>query len=154
MVDHNPERDAVASSYRDALRAAVLAALEGHPAGSAVVAEVRTDGYPDIWGIDITPTREGAARASVTLAGDEVILAFGETHAYLWDDNPNELADEVRQVLAAVFAGHFEEAGKRGDSRARVTLEDGGTWRGGSIGLPAPWNVRSVRRYLPLSDTV
>lgn len=144
--------DGAVSVYRDALRAAVLTALSTHPSGSAVVDEGEHDRLPDIWSIEVTPRMDGAARASVTLAGDEVILAFGETHVYMWDDDPERLADEVHQVLLAVFAGRFEEVGKPGDSRARVTLADGTIWRGGAIGLPFPWKARSVRRYLPLSS--
>jgi hypothetical protein len=47
----------------------------------------------------------------------------------------------------------FEETGIRNDARVKVVLEDGRVWRGGSIGLPVPWKLRRVRRYLPLSHS-
>ena len=70
----------------------------------------------------------------------------------MWEEDPASLADEVRQVLTAVFAGHFEEVGMRHDARVKVMLHDIRVWRGGSMGLPLPWKRRRVWRYLPLSD--
>lgn len=129
-----------------------MAALAGHPAESARVEEGRNDPHADIWSLTVHPKRAGAATASVTfVGGDEVVLGFGETHAYMWDDNPESLAEEVRQVLTAIFAGRFQEAGMRNDGRVKVLLDDGRVWRGGSMGLPVPWKLRRVRRYLPLS---
>jgi hypothetical protein len=94
---------------------------------------------PTSGGLTIHPARPGAATASVTfVGGDEVVLGFGETYAYMWDEDPDSLAEEVRQVLTAVFAGHFQEVGMRNDARVRVLLDDGRVWRGGSIGLPVP----------------
>lgn len=151
-MSHGSAQDATQGAYEDALRAGVFAALAGHPADSASLEEERNDSQADIWSLTIHPARVGAATASVTFAGgDEVVLGFGETHAYMWDDDPNSLAEEVRQVLTAVFAGHFEEVGMRNDARVRVMLDDGRVWRGGSMGLPVTWTLRRVRKYLPLS---
>lgn len=154
LVSRGNEQDAApAAAYQDALRRAVVAALARHPADSASVEEGRNDRYPEIWGIEIKAMRPGAASAYITLVGDdEVVIGFGETHAYLWHADPNALAEEVRQVLTAVFSGHLEESGMRSASRARVILANGDVWRGGSLGLPLPWRLRRRRRYLPLSN--
>ena len=92
-----------------------------------------------------------AASVYVTLTGgDEVVVGIGQTHAYIWDDDPTALAEYLRVLLDAVFAGDFEEAGL-GDAFARVHLRDGTTVRLGNMHLPLPWRVRRTRRYAPLS---
>lgn len=84
-------------------------------------------------------------------ADDEITLGIAETHVYMWDDDPAQLADEVQAVLSAVFAGRFEERGPYGDAAVRVLLADGRRWRGGRILAPIPWRFRRRRQYEPLS---
>lgn len=138
-------------AYRVALRTAVHEALDGHPEDAATVNE-GVDADAGIWGIEITPAASGAATGHIAYGGgDEVAVRFGETHVYMWNDDPRSLADEVRDLLAAVFAGQFVEAGKRGDSFARVATPDGTTTHVGAMHLPLPWRMRRRRTYKPYS---
>ena len=140
-----------AALYEDALRRAVLAALANHPAEAATVTEGRNERESAMWGMEIETADPAAASVYVTFTGgDEVVVGFGQTHAYIWDDDPTALAEYLRAVLDAVFAGDFEEAGS-GDAFARVHLHDGTTVRLGNMHLPLPWRVRRTRRYAPLS---
>jgi hypothetical protein len=78
----------------------------------------------------VHPTRPGAAQASVVCVDPgEIILGFGGTHVYMWDDDPHELARQVEELLTAVFAGRFIEAGPRKDAFARVNTADGAPGR-------------------------
>ena len=134
-------------AYQDAVRAAVHAALRPYGPDAAVVEEEQVAAR---WTIDVAPRRPDAARAGVAYwGGDEVTLEFGETHVYLWDDDPDALGREIGHLLAAVFAGDFEEAGRPGDSFARLRLPDGRTCSVGAMSLPLPWRLRRVRTYLP-----
>lgn len=140
-----------AAVYEAALRTAVLAALADHPAGAAAVTEGRNERDSTVWGLQVEPANPAAASVYVTFAGgDEVTVGFGQTHAYVWDNDPAALAGYVGSILAAVFAGDVEEAGF-GDAFARVHLRDGTTIRLGNMHLPLPWRVRRKRRYAPLS---
>jgi hypothetical protein len=135
-----------AAVYEDALRRAVLAALAAHPAEAASVTEGRNERDSTVWGMEIKPSNPDAASVYVAFpGGDEVTLGFGQTHAYIWDDDPAGLAAYVGGILAAVFAGDFEEAGF-GDAFARVHLADGTTVRVGNMHLPLPWRLRRSRR--------
>jgi hypothetical protein len=141
-----------AEEYEQALRDAVFTALSVHPPGCATVAEDRHPRVTDIWSLTITPSKAGPASTSVTfVGGDEIVLGIGDTHVYLWDDDPEALGEVVRQVLTSVYAGRVQETGMRGDARVKVIMEGWKVWRGGSIGLPVPWPLRRVRRYAPLS---
>lgn len=140
-----------AAVYEDALRLAVLAALAKHPTEAASITEGRNERDSTVWGMEVEPSNPEAASVYVTFAGgDEVTVGFGQTHAYIWDDDPAALAAYVGGILAAVFAGDFEEAGF-GDAFARVHLGDGTTVRVGNMHLPLPWRFRRTRRYAPLS---
>jgi hypothetical protein len=140
-----------AARYEDALRRAVLAALAKHPTEAATFSEGRNERDSAVWGMEVEPADTAAASVYVTFTGgDEVVVGFGQTHAYVWDDDPAALAEYVGAVLDAVFAGDFEEAGS-GDALARVHLHDGTTVRLGNMQLPLPWRVRRRRRYAPLS---
>lgn len=134
------------------MREAVAAALAQYPSDAAAVTEGRNDADASVWGIEVLPARAGAAAAYITFAGgDEVVVGFGKTHAYLWDDDPSRLADEVRLLLTAVFRGDFEEVGD-GDGFARVYLPNGEVMRLGAMHLPLPWRIRRRRQYQPLSS--
>ena len=140
-----------AGTYEAALRTAVLAALAQHPADAAAVTEGRNEQDSTVWGMEVEPVNPAAASVYVTFAGgDEVTVGFGQTHAYIWDDDPAALAAHVGNILTAVFAGDFEEAGF-GDAFARMHLRDGTTLRLGKMHLPLPWRWRRKRRYAPLS---
>ena len=140
-----------AALYEDALRRAVLAALAKHPAEAATFTEGRNERDSTVWGMEVEPSDPAAASVYVAFTGgDEVVVGFGETHAYIWDDDPAALAEYVGAILDAVFAGDFEEAGQ-GDAFARVHLHDGTTVRIGNMHLPLPWRVRRTRHYAPLS---
>lgn len=138
---------AAAGEYEDALRRAVLTALADYPVDAASVTEERST----VWGMEVQPNNRSAASAYVTFTGgDEVVVGFGQTHAYIWDDEPAGLGDYTGAILAAVFAGDFEEAGV-GEAFARVRLRDGTTVRVGKMHLPLPWRLRRRRRYAPLA---
>lgn len=140
-----------AAVYEGALREAVLSALAVHPAEAASVTEGRNTRDSAVWGMEIEPADPAAASVYVTFAGgDEVTVGFGQTHTYVWDDDPAALAAYVGSILTAVFGGRFEEAGM-GDAFARVHLPDGTTERVGNMHLPLPWRLRRKRRYAPLS---
>ena len=136
--------------YLDAIRTAVRDALRPYGDGAATV----TEGYLEQARVDlfeISPRDPAAAAASVAYLGDdEVTLGFGETHTYLWDEDPVRLGAEIGLVLAAVFAGDFVEYGFRGDSTARLSLPGGRRRTVGNIPLPVPWRLLGmVRRYRP-----
>ena len=142
-----------AGAYEVALRTAVLAALAQHPADAASVTEGRNERDSAVWGMEVEPTNPAAASVYVSFAGgDEVTVGFGRTHAYIWDDDPAALAAYIGNILTAVFAGDFEEAGL-GDAFARVHVRDGTTARLGNMHLPLPWRLRRQRRYAPLSES-
>lgn len=133
--------------YRIALRAAVYAALAGYGSGAAKVDE-GWNAEHEVWGIDITPTAGGAAPAYLAYSGgDEVSFGFGCTSLYLWHDDPEMLADKVRVLLEAVFAGRFVEAGGEGRGFAKVAVA-GESWRVGAMQLPLPWRF-SPNAYVP-----
>jgi len=106
-----------------------------------------------VWGVDVTPTQPGATPAYVVHqdGSDEVTVGFGQTHVYLWDKDPEVLADEIEQILMGVFAGRIVEAGRAGNSFARVTRRDGSTTVVGAMHLPIPWRFRRGRSYQPYS---
>lgn len=140
-----------AEVYEAALRGAVLTALAQHPAEAASVTEGRNKRDSTVWGMEVEPANPDAASVYVTFTGgDEVTVGFGQTHAYIWDDDPAALAAYIGSILASVFAGDFEEAGF-GDAFARVRLGDGTIVRLGNMHLPLPWRLRRTRRYAPLS---
>ena len=137
--------------YHAALRDAVRRALAPHGPNVARLQELR--GGPISWSLDVTPTRSGAAKSYVThIGGDEIVLGFGRTHVYMWDDDPQELARQVEVLLTAVFAGRFLEAGPRKDAFARVDTEDGPRTVG-RMSLPLPWRLRRTRRYAAYAGT-
>jgi hypothetical protein len=140
---------AEAEAYERALGDAVRQALAAYPPDAAAVREGRAHG---VWSVEVTPVNPAAARCSVAYAGgDEATVAFGGTHAYLWDDDPLVLAARVSELLSAACAGRVEEAGRRGDAFARVVLADGRRVGVGAAHLPWPWRWRRVRRYEPIS---
>lgn len=140
-----------AAAYEDALRRAVTSALAKYPAKAASVTERRNDGDEAVWGMEVRPAEPAAASVYVTFAGgDEVVVGFGQTHAYIWDDDPVALGVYVGSILASVFEGDFEEGGF-GDAFAKVYLADGTTVRLGRMHLPLPWRLRRKRRYAPMS---
>ena len=106
-----------------------------------------------LWTIDLTPKRTGAAAVSIAHLGhaDEVTLAFGRTHTYLWDDDAQALGEEILGILYGVLAGRFVEAGRLDDSFAKVDDMDGDTVRLGAVHLPIPWRFRRCRTYEPYS---
>ena len=133
------------SEYYDALQAAVDAALAPHGPDSASLREEL--GGSINWSLDITPARPGAAHAYLThIGGDEIVMGFGGTHVYMWDDDPQELARRVELLLTAVFHGRFVEGGPRKDAFAKVETS-GGPVSVGRISLPLPWKFRRKRRY-------
>ncbi len=141
-----------AAAYEDALRRSVHAALATYPPRAATVTEGRNERDSTVWGMEVEPANPSAASVYVTFAGgDEVVVGFGKTHAYFWNDDPPALAEYVGSVLAAVFAGNFEEAGL-GNVFARVRLHDGTTARVGAMHLPLPWRLRRKRRYAPFAS--
>lgn len=141
-----------AGAYEAALRTAVLAALAQHSSDAATVTEGRNERDSAVWGMEVEPANPAAASVYVSFAGgDEVTVGFGQTHAYVWDDDPVALAAYVEIILTAVFAGDFEEAGV-GDAFARVHMGNGRTVHLGIMHLPLPWRLRRKRRYAPLSE--
>lgn len=135
--------------YQAALRQAVEQALAPYGSGAAVIEETVQDA-PDMWCLDVRPTAEGAAPVSITYlsGGDEIILSFGHTHMYMWDDDHVELAREVRDLLDAAFAGNFVEAGTHQDAFSRISTRSG--MKGvGKMHLPWPWRLRRIRTYAP-----
>jgi hypothetical protein len=139
-------------AYRAAVRRAFVRALALHGGEEVADVDEGVDPGNGVWGIDVTPKKLGAAPVYVAHpGGDEVTLGFGETHVYLWDDHLTALADEVERILVGVCAGRFAEAGRLGDSFARVNDEDGETIRLGAMSLPIPWTLRRRRRYEPYS---
>lgn len=75
---------------------------------------------PRVWGPDVTPLAPWFATLYVVCGGgDEVTLGVGQTHVYIWDNDPEALADE------AVFAGRFVEAGPTGGSTAILATTRG-----------------------------
>jgi hypothetical protein len=137
------------SEYYDALQSAVREALAPHGPGAASLRE--EVGGSISWSLDITPVRPGAARAYLThIGGDEIVLGFGGTHVYMWDDDPQDLARQVELLLTAVFHGRFVEGGPRKDAFAKVETS-GGPMSVGRISLPLPWRFRRKRRYASYS---
>ncbi len=85
-----------AALYEDALRRAVLQALANHPAETASVTEGRNERDSTVWGMEVEPEDSSAASVYVSFAGgDEVVVGFGQTHTYLWDDDPAALTEYV-----------------------------------------------------------
>ena len=42
-----------------------------------------------MWGMEVEPADPAAASVYVTsTGGDEVVVGFGQTHVYIWDDDP------------------------------------------------------------------
>jgi len=150
-VSSEQSRSATFEEYQAALRATVRSALEAH-SGSAIVTEGGHCTDASIWGIEVEPQRAGAACVSIVYTGsDEVTVGFGQTHAYLWAADPAALAMLVGRMLSAIFAGHVVEAGRKGDSFARITLPDGEVLPVGAAHLPLPWELRRKRGYRPYS---
>lgn len=135
----------------DQVLPAVEAALAPHGTRAATVRVSRDNG--GLWEVDVEPNSAGAARLTIVGAeredDDEITLTFGETRVYIWGE-PEEVASWVHQYAEAVFAGRFEEAGARGDSRARIRLASGELRTIGSVGLPVSWS-RKRRKYSPYS---
>lgn len=139
-------------AYRTALRHAIGAALTAHSQESANVEEGVRATHPNQWYLEITPYAPGAAAAYIALGGgDEVTLGFGETHTYIWDDDPKALGGEVQEIFEAVFAGSFVEAGPKGDSTSKLVTSHGEVLVG-AIRLPVPWRLRRTRTYAPYSS--
>ena len=137
------------SEYYDALQSAVRAALAPHGPGAASLRE--EFGGSISWSLEITPTRPGAAHAYLThIGGDEIVLGFGGTHVYMWDDDPQELARQVELLLTAVLEGRFVEGGPRKDAVAKVDTT-AGPMSVGRISLPLPWRFRRKRRFTSYS---
>lgn len=140
--------------YRlNAVVKAIHEALNQHPAG---VADVKVDGGPEdwLWQVRVLPRSPGAASFTVSLVqptADEVILQFGSTHCYVFEENPAALASWVKRYCGAVAAGRFVDAGSNDDSFARVWDDDGTEWVCGSLHLPLPWRWRRTRSYAPYS---
>lgn len=142
-------QDSSLEDYHRALRMAVDNALAPHGRGAASLHEER--GGPIVWSLDITPTRDGAAKSYVThIGGDEIVLGFGGTHVYMWHDNPEELARQVELLLTGIFNGSFVEAGPRKDAFALVETTEGQVGVG-RMHMPWPWRLRRTRRYAPYS---
>ena len=145
---HLPDR----AVYEAAIRDAVRAALRAYPDDCVEVSEGRNEADSDVWGMEVQPTNPAAAPVYVSYWGtDEVDLGLGETHLYVWDADPAALAEEIQEVLGAVFAGAVEESGVPGDSTARILTPSGRRLTVGSVSLPIPWRWRRVRRYAPLA---
>lgn len=139
-----PDRAVYEAAIRDAVRA--------YPDDCVEVSEGRNEADSDVWGMEVQPTNPTAAPVYVSYWGtDEVDLGFGETHLYVWDADPAALAEEIQEVLGAVFAGEVEESGVPGDSTARIVTPSGRRLTVGSVSLPIPWRWRRVRRYAPLA---
>ena len=135
--------------YQAALRQAAEQALAPYGSEAAVIEETVQDA-PDLWCLDVRPTAASAAPASITYlgGGDEIVLGFGHTHMYMWDDDYLELAREVRDLLEAAFAGDVVEAGPYQDSFSRISTRSG--MKGvGKLHLPWPWRLRRTRTYAP-----
>lgn len=131
--------DAYVTSLRDAVARAV----------AGLAADVDEDRTEHIWTTTVTPRTPGAATISLAYAGDdEVTLSFGRTHEYLWGP-PAVLGGKVAELLDAVVAGRFEEAGWGDDAFVRGTLRDGTRFSLGRAHLPLPWRLRRVRTYEP-----
>lgn len=142
-----PDRAAYEQAIRDALRGA----LSDYPTDAVTVTEARSGSDADVWGVEVEPRNPAAASVYVSYwGGDEVVLGFGETHTYLWDDSPDALLAEVRDILRAVFAGRVLEAGPTGDSTARLMTPQGRRLTVGAMTLPLPWRWRRARRYASL----
>jgi hypothetical protein len=136
-----------ATVSRDAMRRAVIEALAPHGGGLVADVEEGPNSYTGIWGMDVIPHRAGAAHAYVAYDdGDEVSVAFGQTHANLSGKDPYALAAEVENILVGVFAGRITEGGPAGDSFAHVVGAAGDTIRLGAVCLPIPWRLRRHRR--------
>lgn len=135
--------------YQAALRQAVEQALAPYGSEAAVIEETVQD-TPGLWCLDVRPTAERAAPASITYlgGGDEIVLGFGHTHMYMWDDDHLDLAREVRDLLEAAFAANFVEAGPHQDAFSRISTRSG--MKGvGKMHLPWPWRLRRTRTYAP-----
>ena len=107
-------------------------------------------GHPGLVVLEVRPTAEGAAPASIAYLGgaDEVVVGFGRTHVYMWDDDHHLLAWEVRDLLEAVFTAKFVEAGADQDGYSKVSTRSG--MKGvGKMHLPWPWRFRRTRTYSP-----
>jgi hypothetical protein len=67
---------------------------------------------------------------------------------YMWDDDHQELAREVRDLLEAAFAANFVEAGPFPDAFSRISTRSG--MKGvGKMHRPWPWRLRRTRTYAP-----
>ena len=71
-------------------------------------------------------------------------MTFGRTHVYIWGD-PDAAAGWVGRYAEAIFAGRFQEVGRRA-GRARLHLADGQARTIGSFGLPVDWHPKRRRR--------
>lgn len=134
------------SEQERALLTAVRAALLPYAAEGARVQTSRIDD-DRVFQVSITPTNSQAAAVNVTIArSDELVLTFGQTHVYLHTDD-GELDEGLADMLDAIFAGRFDEAGQPGDGFARLRFRDGRMAAVGSVHLPLPWRLRRHRRY-------
>ena len=135
--------------YRAALRQAVEETLTPYGPQAAVIEETVPD-TPGLWCLEVRPTAEGAAPASIAYLGgaDEIVVGFGRTHVYLSDDDHHLLAREVRDLLEAVFAAKFVEAGACQDGYSKVSTRSG--MKGvGKMHLAWPWRFWRTRTYSP-----
>jgi len=135
---------------RSALRDAVANALRPYGRLAATTAEV-CNCADQVWGIEITPVATNAAPAYVVHPdeGDEVIVGFGNTDVVLWNEDVDALAEQVRGLLDAVFAGRVVEVGTPARSRAKLTLAHGAVWNVGAVQFGLPWRRRQRRTYQP-----
>ncbi len=161
-VDHSPEVrqprvsqgfvppvEEKETRYQAALRQAVEEALATYGPQAAVIEETVPD-TPGLWCLEVQPTAEGAAPASIAYLGgaDEIVVGFGRTHMYMWNDDHHQLAREVRDLLEAVFAAKFVEAGAEQDAYSIVSTRSG--MKGvGKMHLPWPWRLRRTQTYSP-----
>jgi hypothetical protein len=131
---------------RDVL-AAVHDALCVHGENAAVVTCEWFDGAK-LWQVHVVPKRRGAAAVWISFLGDELVLGFGWTRVELWRSRrgPTPVA-QLRQFLAAIFAGRFVEAGRGDDRFARVELAPDERISVGAAHLPIPWTMRRRHYY-------
>lgn len=123
----------------------VREALAPYGAGAALVEVLPWD--RETWGIEVQPTRQGCAPVLVGFDGVDLSVLVSQTW---WDWIVDEATlDALRDVVDAVFAGQFEEAGG-GESAFGRVLTRSGLLRAGHAHWPVPWRWRrKVRRFLP-----
>lgn len=138
----NPEEDAPDRWPR--LVAAVQQALAAYPPDVAKLVV-----YSDEQSIQTEPRNDDAAAVEVSYWGtDEIYVGVGMTDSWIWDGPAGSVEEVLYQVLAAVMAGRFEEAGSLNAS-GRVQTSESEIRLGGTPVIPRPWRWRHRHTYAP-----